>query len=558
MTDHPSQRFTPQERRTTLAAVMIVFLLSAMDQTIVATAMPRIVAQLRGLDLYPWVTTAYLLASTVMVPIYGRLLDIYGRKPVLLAGVGLFTFGSGLCGLAGAFGGLPGLGGGMLQLIAFRAVQGLGGGALFTSAFAIIADLYPPRERGKFAGLFGSVFGFASVVGPVVGGFLTDLQTIHIFGAAIAGWRWVFYVNLPLALLSLFMILVRMPKLESKRGGRIDWLGAALILTTFVPLLLALSWGGRDQPWTSPRIVGLLAGAAASLLAFVAWELRTPEPILNLKLFRNRTFSIGNGAVFVLAMAFMGLATFLPLYLQLGLGVKATTSGLTLLPLMLGVITGSTLSGLLVTRTGRYKPWMLIGCAMMLAGGVLLLLLGPRSTPVDVAWRVLVLGIGLGPAQSLFTVATQNAVQPSEIGVATSASQFFRQIGSTIGVALFGTVLTTQLASASATSAQHLTLSDLERMAVQAQIAPKTAQSSGPPMAVRNSVAHAIHGVTLAALVVTVIGAAATLMLPELPLRGRGPQARKPEDEAQAAAAAADASGQATGGSASNAGRASA
>src|SRR3954467_13139477 len=246
--------FTPAERRLTLAGVMIVFLLSALDQTIVATAMPVIISQLHGLALYSWVTTAYLLSSTVMVPIWGKLGDLHGRKGVLIWGILLFLAGSWLSGLAGEFGDLPLLGGGMIQLIGFRAIQGLGGGALFTTAFAIVADLFPPRERGKFAGLFGASFGVASVLGPVIGGFFTDLGTTWLFGVPIAGWRWVFYTNLPLSLLSLFMIIAKMPKLTHRAPGRIDILGAALIVVTFVPLLLALSWGGRDYPWNSHAI----------------------------------------------------------------------------------------------------------------------------------------------------------------------------------------------------------------------------------------------------------------------------------------------------------------
>src|ERR1700749_3810118 len=225
---------------------MIVFLLSALDQTIVFTAMPVIISQLHGLELYAWVTTAYLLSSTVMVPIWGKLGDLYGRKPILLAGIGLFLFGSWLAGLAGEFGDLPLLGGGMIQLIVFRAVQGLGGGALFTTAFAIIADLFPPRERGKFSGLFGGVFGLSSTIGPLIGGYFTDHGTVTLFGHVVAGWRWVFCLNLPLSLFSLLMIIVKMPKMSHQAKGKIDFVGAALIIATVVPLLLALTFGGHQ------------------------------------------------------------------------------------------------------------------------------------------------------------------------------------------------------------------------------------------------------------------------------------------------------------------------
>jgi len=310
--------FSDDERRLTLFSVLIVFLLSAMSQTVVATAMPRIVAELSGLQLYAWATTAYLLASTVMVPIWGKLGDLYGRKLILLTGIGVFVTGSWLCGLAGEFGDLPVLGGGMTQLIAFRTLQGLGGGALFTTAFAIIADLYAPLERAKFSGLFGSIFGVASILGPVIGGFFTDHGTVILFGHVIQGWRWVFYVNVPFALTAVAMIVVKMPALPHRGGGRIDFIGAALIVAAFVPLLLAITWGGREYAWTSPLILGLLGFAALSLIAFVLVERAVRDPIVPLDMFTNRTFTTANGASFIYSMAFMGVTAFLPLYMQVG------------------------------------------------------------------------------------------------------------------------------------------------------------------------------------------------------------------------------------------------
>ena len=266
--------FTPTERRITLIGVLIVFLLSALDQTIVATAMPVIISQLQGLALYSWVTTAYLLSSTVMVPIWGKLGDLYGRKPILIWGIGLFLFGSWLSGLAGEFGNLPLLGSGMVQLIFFRAIQGLGGGALFTTAFAIIADLFPPRERGKFSGIFGSVFGLASAIGPLLGGYFTDHGTVTIAGHVVAGWRWVFYLNLPVGMIALFMVIVKMPKLSHAAKGKIDYLGAILIVAACVPLLLGLTLGGQTYPWTSPQVLGLFAPFAAATCLFVFVEAR--------------------------------------------------------------------------------------------------------------------------------------------------------------------------------------------------------------------------------------------------------------------------------------------
>jgi MFS family permease len=291
--------YSDEDRRLTLISVLIVFLLSAMSQTVIGTAMPRIIAELSGLHLYAWATTAYLLSSTVMVPIWGKLGDLYGRKPVLLAGIAIFLAGSWLAGLAGEFGTLPILGGGMTQLIAFRALQGLGGGALFTTAFAIIAELYPPRERAKFSGLFGSIFGLASVFGPVIGGFFTDHGTVTLFGQVIAGWRWVFYVNVPFALVAVAMILLKMPTVPPRGKGRIDWLGAGLIVSAFVPLLLAVTWGGREYAWGSVMVLGLFGVSVASLAGFIFVQRRVRDPILPLGLFGNRTFTTANAASFV-------------------------------------------------------------------------------------------------------------------------------------------------------------------------------------------------------------------------------------------------------------------
>jgi EmrB/QacA subfamily drug resistance transporter len=531
-----SQSFTAEERRITLIALLIVFLLAALDQSIVSTAMPRIAAELSGLNLYTWVTTAYMLAQTVTVPIYGKLNDIYGRKPVLLAGIGIFTLGSVLCGLAGEFGRLPLLGGGMTQLIVFRGLQGLGGGALFTSAFAIVADLFPPRERGKFSGLFGAMFGVAGVLGPVIGGFLTDLGTLHIGAVSIQGWRWVFYINLPLCLLAIFMVAVKMPKLIHRNPGPIDFVGAALIVATFVPMLLALSWGGRDYAWNSPTIIHLSAISAAALVAFLVVEARVKNPILHLGMFRNRVFATCNLAAFITSMAFLGTLLFLPLYMQLGQGVSATRSGLSLLPLTLGLVISAGGCGRLVSRTGRYKPFMLGGALLMMLGLYLISRIDAETGSLDLGWRALIFGIGLGPAQSLFSLAVQNAAPPSQLGVATSASQFFRQIGSTVGVAVFGAVMTWSLAVGAPAAkpgepvGHVLTIAELESMAAAGQAGGKGLAQLDPQG--RALVAHAITNVMLVGVGVAGAGVLAILMIPELPLRHRG------EAPAPAAAAA--------------------
>jgi EmrB/QacA subfamily drug resistance transporter len=524
-----AREFTAAERQVTLWGIAIVFLLSALDQTIVATAMPRIIAELNGLALYAWVTTAYLLASTVMVPIWGKLGDLYGRKPVLLAGIGCFLLGSWLSGLSGEFGDLPVLGGGMTQLIVFRAVQGIGGGALFTTAFAIIADLYPPRERGRLSGMFGAVFGLSSTIGPLIGGFFTDHGSVELLGHHVAGWRWVFYLNLPLSILSLFMILVKMPKMSHAAKGKIDVVGAALIIATAVPFLLALTFGGHTYPWTSPVVLGLFAGSAVGLVAYVVCERFASDPILPLDLFRNRVFTTANLAGFLISMSFMSTVAFLPLFMQLGQGVPATTSGLATLPLMGGLMISSIVSGRMVTRTGRYKPFMIAGVVVTALGIFLLSRMHMDTTRGDLAWRMAVLGVGLGPGQSLFSLAVQNAMPVERLGVVTSSSQFFRQIGSTVGVAVFGTLLTNQLNAGLGKILPGVDVGKLQGMGAQAAAggAPRL-----PPFVktiISDSITHTFaFGLYLVAAALVVV-----LLIPHVPMRDRstmGAQASAKDD----------------------------
>jgi len=536
--------FSDEDRRLTFISVMTIFLLSAMSQTIIGTAMPRIVAELSGLHLYAWATTAYLLTSTVSVPIWGKLGDIHGRKTVLLVGVWIFLAGSWLAGLSGEFGRLPLLGGGMTQLIIFRAFQGLGGGALFTTTFAIIADLYPPRERAKLSGVTGSLFGLSSVVGPVVGGFFTDHGSVTLLGHVIEGWRWVFYVNVPFALVGVFMIMAKMPKLPVRGGAAIDYLGALLIVVAFVPLLLAITWGGHDHPWGSPLIVGLFAVALAALVGFIFVERAVWDPILPLDLFRNRTFTTSNSASFIYSMAFMGVTSFLPLYMQVGQGVPATRSGLTMLAMMGGLVVSSSVNGQLVTRTGKFKPFMIAGGVMLLIGVVLLCFIGPDTSTWDLAWRLAIVGVGLGPGQSMFSLAVQNAVPPHQLGVATSSSQFVRQLGSTIGVAVFGALITASLSSELGKMAvkeptaavRHLDLSDLQQMALArsahpaATVAPEADATT--ERVVRQSFSVAIvHSLIFGAAILT-LGFLIMLSIPAASLRGRStePEPHGPED----------------------------
>jgi len=412
----------------TLVGVFLGIFLAALDQTIVSTALPRIVQDLGGMDKYAWVGTSYLLASTISVPIFGRLSDLISSRSLLLWAIGIFLTGSALSGLSGS----------MDQLIAFRAIQGVGGGALFAVATTTIGLLFSPRERGRYQGLFGAVFAVASVVGPWLGGLLTD----HL------SWHWVFYINMPVGALALYFIILHMPRLQPASRHRFDLGGAVTLALWTVPLLLATSWGGHEYPWTSPVILGLFAAAAVGLAVFYYVETHTSEPLFDLTLLANPVFRWASVALFFFGAAFLSAMFFLPLYLIQVKGISATLSGLTITPLTVGSIIGAIGAGQLASRWGRYKPLMIAGMIWLLLNLLAMHWLISVDTPL---WQVLALmvsmGLGLGPGMPLFTLAVQNAVPQERLGTASSATQFFRQIGSTIGIALMGAVLAASLQS---------------------------------------------------------------------------------------------------------------
>ncbi len=413
----------------TLVGIFLGIFLAALDQTIVATALPRIVQDLGGVDKYAWVATSYLLASTVGVPIFGRLADLVRAKVLLFWAVLIFLAGSALSGLSPS----------MDALIGFRGLQGIGGGALFAVAVTTIGLLIPPRERGRIQGAFGAVFGIASIVGPWLGGLLTD----HL------SWRWVFYINMPVGLVALWFIARYMPAAAPPSRHRFDYWGATALVLWTVPLLLALSWGGTTYPWTSPTELGLFALVALGLVLFVWVETHVREPLFDLTLFGNPIFRWSSVALFFFGAAFLSAMFFLPLYLIQVKGISATSSGLTLMPLTLGAVLGSLAGGQLASRFGRYKPWMLIGNLWLLANFLAMHYVIDLGTPL---WLVLALmvsmGLGLGPSMPLYTLAVQNSVEPARMGTASSATQFFRQIGSTLGTALLGAILAASLQSA--------------------------------------------------------------------------------------------------------------
>jgi EmrB/QacA subfamily drug resistance transporter len=415
------------KRRTLIVffGLMLGMLLAALDQTIVSTALPRIVRDLGGFQHYSWVFSAYMLGATVTVPLYGKLSDIYGRRPFFLLGIILFSTGSIISGLATSMG----------MLIAGRAIQGLGAGGLIPLAIAAIGDIIPPRRRGKWQGVTGAVFAASTVLGPATGGWLTDN----------ASWRWCFFVNLPLAALALTVVwfgFVRRPRREEHS---IDYVGAVLLTAGAAAGLLAAVWGGTEYPWSSPVVIGLFVTAAVLLGSFVFQERRAKEPILPLELFRERIFSAAAVAVFALGAAMFVTIIYVPLFVQGVLGESASDSGAVLTPLMLGIITTSMVAGQLVSRTGHYRPVLLAGPPLLATGFFLLAGLGVHSSQLDVTRDVVIVGLGVGLMMQTLTVAVQNSVSRRVIGVATASTQFFRTVGATVGVTVMGAIVTMRL-----------------------------------------------------------------------------------------------------------------
>jgi len=407
----------------TVAGVLLGLLLSSLDQTIVGTALPKIIADLHGFNHYSWVVTAYLLTSTTSVPIFGKLSDIFGRKWIYISGIIVFLFGSILCGAAHS----------MTQLILFRGLQGIGGGIMAANAFAIIGDIFPPAQRGKWQGITSSVFGLSSVVGPALGGWITD----------VSSWRWVFYINIPVGILALAVLFFAFPYFRPSGVKRvIDWAGVATLILAVVPLLLALTWAGGQYSWGSPQVIGLLLFAAAMFAVFARAESRAVEPVLPLELFRNRIFVVGAIVMFVTGLVLFGATLYIPLFVQGVIGRSAASSGAILTPFMLALIVGSTTSGQLISRRGRYKINALVGTAVMIVGMSLLSRMGVGTTNGTVIRNMIVTGFGTGLTFPVFTIAVQNAFPITRLGVVTSATQFFRQIGGTLGTAVMGSLLT--------------------------------------------------------------------------------------------------------------------
>ena len=415
----------PRTRTQIVAAVLLGLFLAALDQTVVGTALPRIVTDLNGNDIYTWAFTAYLLTATISGPIYGKLSDLFGRRPVLLFAVAVFLIGSLLSGLSQA----------MWQFVAFRAVQGLGAGALFPVALAVIGDMFDASERGKYQGLVGAVFGLSSVIGPAIGGVITDT----------VGWHWVFFVNLPLGAVVFAVIWRALPTFRpSEARPKIDYLGASVLVGALVPILIGLT-NKQSGNWSDPAVGGLIALGLAIAAVFVWVESRASEPIVPLGLFRNRSFTISVIAMFVASMAFFAPIVFLPRWFQVVGGASATQSGYQILALLGGLIISAMASGQIVARTGRYK-FLALGAAVTLGIGLFLLSNLRADTPLPVLWTwMFITGLGVGPMFSIFTLVVQGAVAPQQIGTATSSLTLFQQLGGSVGLAIAGTVFGSRL-----------------------------------------------------------------------------------------------------------------
>lgn len=504
-----------------MAGVILGMLLASLDQTVVGTAMPRVIADLGGLNHYSWVFTAYMLSSTVVVPIYGKLSDIYGRRPFFLAGMTLFLIGSALSGTSQN----------MVQLILFRALQGLGAGGMMPIAQAIIADVFPPAERGKWQGLIMSVFGLSTIIGPTLGGWLTDNW----------GWRWVFYINMPVGILAIITAGLALPKLSRRRAHQIDYIGSALLIAGATPLLLAFSWAGTEYPWMSAMIAGLLVFAIAALVGFIIYERRVAEPILSPALFKNSIFSVSIMATFLTSVGLYGAIMYLPLFVQAVIGSSATDSGVVLTPLMLGFIVSSIVSGQIMARTGRYKALALIGFVGASIGLFLLSRMTVDATNGLVVRNMAITGLGLGVMMSLFTIVVQNAFPFNQMGQVTAGLQFFRSIGGTIGVAVLGSLMSSRFQSELAANmppalAERLPADKLAALAnPQVLLAPQaTSQlketfaafgAQGDQLfaalmqAIRLSLATAITNLFFVGMVAMIVALVITLFLREIPLR---------------------------------------
>ena len=493
--------FTHRQILFIFGGLMAGLFLAALDQTVVATALPTIVGELGGLDYYSWIVTAYLLSSTVSTPLYGKVSDMYGRRTVLHTAIVIFMLGSLLAGVAQT----------MPQLVLFRGIQGVGAGGLMAMTFAVIGDVVSPRQRGRYIGLLAGAWASASVIGPLIGGFLVD----H------ASWRWVFFVNLPVGVVALAITssVLHLPLV--RRSHRIDIEGAALLVVGVTCLLLSLVWGGTEYLWSSSIIITLASSGAVALVAFVVWEARAAEPILPMRLFGNSIFSISSALGVLTGAGLFGGIIFLPLFLQVVTGVSPTNSGLLLLPLTAGMVTGSVGSGRIISHTGRYRAWPIGGLAMATVGMALLSVMEAATSLWLSSVPMVVLGLGVGATMQVTVLVVQNSVNYHDLGVATSAVQFFRQMGGSFGVAFFGAIMNARLASELPVRIPREALAEVGGQVSDLLNSPAAIRALPPPVAngVISSVEVAVQAVFWWSVPMMLLGFVLALFLKEVPLR---------------------------------------
>ncbi len=498
-TQSPPPPATLSHRQILIAfsGLVLAMLLAALDSTIVLTALPTIVSEMGGLEHLAWVVTGYLLAQTIVTPVYGKLGDLYGRKIVMQSAIVLFLVGSALCGLSQN----------MTQLIVFRAIQGLGGGGLIVTTQAVVGDIVPPRDRGRYQGIFGAVFGLSSIAGPLLGGYFTT----HL------SWRWIFYINLPVGIAALVVLAATLPSLSRRVARSIDYTGAGLLAVVLSSITLLSDLGGTAYQWSSPVSIGLIAVSVLSLVIFAMVERKAAEPVLPLHLFRQQTFVVTSAVGLIVGFALFGSVTYFPLYLQVVKGVSPTGSGMQMVPMMGGMLVTSILSGQLISRTGRYKIFPLLGTAVMTVGLFLMSRLTPQSTEVTASMLMLVLGVGLGMVMQVLVITVQNDVEYRDLGVATSGATLFRLIGGSLGTAILGAIFAARLSV------------NLVRLLPPGTVANEAARNMSvqallqlPPSA-RAAYAQAftvsLDTMFLVATVVCAIGFVLTWFLPERPLR---------------------------------------
>lgn len=501
----PEQERSHAEIMVVISALMLAMLLAALDQTIVATALPKIASDLHGLSKYSWVATSYLLTSAVATPLYGKVSDMFGRKKIFQSAIVLFLLGSALCGLAHT----------MNQLIFFRGLQGIGAGGLMTLVFAIVGDIIPPRQRGRYQGYFGAVFATSSVVGPLLGGFFADAHSL----LGVAGWRWIFYINLPIGALALTAIAARLHLPVHRTPHKVDYAGAGLLAVTVVTLLLATVWGGVEYPWGSSQIIGLFAGSLVAGLLFLWRETQAKEPIIPLRLFKNEIFSVTTILSLLVGIVMFGAIIFLPQYQQLIRGDSATKSGLMLLPLVIGIMSASLTSGRIISKIGRYRFFPIFGSIMVTFGIWLFSHIAVDTNRILLGVWMYILGAGIGQIMPVLTLAVQNAVERRDLGTATSAVVFFRSIGSSLGAAIFGAILlnrlTLHITQALPGSTGAAAAKGLKGSAAQLHTLPPAVQHT-----VLTAFARSFHDVFLAGIPFAALAFIVTLFLKESPLRG--------------------------------------